>query len=225
MATGTECAQLEALADVGPDLAHHHRSQPGALAIGRGRDRLHIARPKRSAADVELALHDRGVGDDVPVDLQEEVLTPDGVLPIVLREPLLVVRPECGDEQSADRFDLRCCQVVRSDSSQPYATGVFRHGEPYRLTLWCGTTRTHHQVIGWMSRCWGQDLPASAGTHGAGCSRRRSGGTPDVDLWRRLASPTSASLTTSWASGCCWTRRLTSSTPSCDRRGDMVAPR
>jgi hypothetical protein len=102
-------------------MARPRYATPGARRSFAGRcpahrcggDGLDVARPERAAADVELPLHDGCVRDDLTVDIDHEMQAPGGVLPVVVGERLLGVRPEGLDQQRPDRRDLGGGQFVR----------------------------------------------------------------------------------------------------------------
>jgi hypothetical protein len=77
---------------------------------------------------MERPLDDRRVGDDLAVDVEDEVKAPDRVLPVVLGEAVLIVRSERGLEQLADRPSLGRAQLVGSKPSQSGAVGRGPHG-------------------------------------------------------------------------------------------------
>lgn len=55
------------------------------------RDGFDIAGPERTAVDLELALDDGSMGDDIGVDLDDEMHPAHRVLPVVLSEALILV--------------------------------------------------------------------------------------------------------------------------------------
>ena len=123
MAAGAERSKLEPVPDVGRDVSHDQRAEAGSLAIRRRGDGLDVAGPERAPVDVELALDDGGVGDDLAVELEHEMDAADGMVPVVVGEPLVVVRPECGHEQLADGRNTRLRQVVSRQPAQSQSIG------------------------------------------------------------------------------------------------------
>ena len=51
---------------------------------------------------MQFPLHHGSVGGDLPVNIQHEMQAADGVLPVVVGERVLLVRPECLHEERAD---------------------------------------------------------------------------------------------------------------------------
>ncbi len=62
--------------------------------------------PEKVGADVDLAFDDGCVGDDLAVELQDEVPAAEGVLPVLLAEPFLLVVPEGRHQDRANGGDI-----------------------------------------------------------------------------------------------------------------------
>jgi hypothetical protein len=68
---------------------------------------------------VDLAFDDGRVGDDLALDSQHEMDAANGVVPVVLGEFLVLVRPKRRDEQPPNRLDLGRRQIGRREPPQP----------------------------------------------------------------------------------------------------------
>jgi predicted acylesterase/phospholipase RssA len=136
MPPGGQAAELETLADVGRDVRHDQRAKTRPLPIDGRAHGFHIAGPERPAIDMELTLDDGGVGNDLAVDVQDEMEAADSVIPVVLVEPLVLVRAERRNEQIADRRDLRRGQILRRQPAQARPIG-FRPTSRARRFLPC----------------------------------------------------------------------------------------
>jgi hypothetical protein len=55
---------------------------------------------------MEFPVDDRRVGDDFAVQVEHEMDAADGMVPIVVGEPFLLVQPECGQHQIANCPDF-----------------------------------------------------------------------------------------------------------------------
>ena len=95
-----------------------------ALPFRGGRDGLDIAGPQRAAGDVDLALDDRRVGDDLAVQLEHEMDATDRVLPVVVGEPLLLVRVRRRRPSAPDRPDLGRVSSRGRELAQTQAIGI-----------------------------------------------------------------------------------------------------
>ena len=123
MPPGTQSAEFETVADIGRHVRHDERAKTHPLTIDRRGHRLDVAGPERAAIDVELTLDDRGVGDDLAIDVQHEMDAAHGVIPVVLLEPLVLLRAERGHEQIADRRVLQRGQILRREPTQARPIG------------------------------------------------------------------------------------------------------
>lgn len=106
MDSGAEDTKLISVVDDPTYLAHHQRAKTATLAVWGGRDSLDITRSQRLLADVDRALHDRGMCHDPTIVIEEDVRTTDGMLPVVFLEAL-VCRGERAPEEVTERRDLR----------------------------------------------------------------------------------------------------------------------
>ena len=98
--------------------------------MGRGgRDRFDVAGSQPTALDLDGALHERGMGDEFATDVQDEVPPADGVVPIVVREGALGIRPERVGHDPTDRHDLRLGQLVRAEDPQAWLEPGVGHVE------------------------------------------------------------------------------------------------
>ena len=123
MSAGAKGAQFEGLPDVGGHVRDDERAKPGSLAIRSGRHGLHVARPERTAVDVQLALDDSGVGDDHAVEVEDEMKATDRVIPILAREAIFLVCPESHRHQCPDRGDLGQRQILGREPAEMRAIG------------------------------------------------------------------------------------------------------
>jgi hypothetical protein len=123
MAPRAQRAELEAVAYVGGHVRHDQGAKTHPLSMDGRAHGLHVAGPERPAVDVELTLHDGGVGNDHAVDVQHEVSAAHGVIPIVLLEPFVLVRAERRHEQIADRRRLGRSQILRRQPAQARPMG------------------------------------------------------------------------------------------------------
>ena len=119
VAAGAERAELESVPDVCRHVGHDERAEAGSLSIRQRRDRLDVAGPERPARDVELALDNRRMGDDLAIEVEHEMEAADGMGPVIVGEPLLLVRPECGPHHGSDGGDLGRGQLIRWHPAHP----------------------------------------------------------------------------------------------------------
>ena len=55
---------------------------------------------------MDLALDNLGVGDDLAIEVEDEMDAAQGVVPVLVGEPLVLARPERRKHQRADGRDL-----------------------------------------------------------------------------------------------------------------------
>ena len=91
MPAGAERAELKVVADVGRHVRHDQRAKTFPVPIDGRAHGFHVAGPERPGVDVELTLNDRGVRDDIAMNVQHEMDAAHGVIPVVLFEPLVLV--------------------------------------------------------------------------------------------------------------------------------------
>ena len=91
---------------------------PAPWRSGGRRDGLDVAGSQRTTVDVQLALDDRRVSDDLAAEVQHEMDAADGMVPVVVGEPFFLVGPEGELEQDADGRDLPRCEVAGGQPSQ-----------------------------------------------------------------------------------------------------------
>ena len=106
VAARSERPELERLPDVGRHVGHEERAETAPLPIGRRADGLDVAGPQRTTIDVKAALDDGTVRDDLAIELEHEMDAAERMVPVVVAEPLVLVRPEPLNEQRADGRDL-----------------------------------------------------------------------------------------------------------------------
>src|SRR3990170_1258786 len=143
---GPERSELEPAADEGRHVRHHHRAETCSPAVGRGRDGLDIAGSQLAPVDMQLSLDDGGVSDDLAVEFEHEMDTACRMVPVVVGEPLLLVRPECSLQQLADGRHLWHAQVLRRHLAQARCFGFdLRHSrrsphDSVAAAAWFSTT-------------------------------------------------------------------------------------
>ena len=79
---------------------------------------LPAATPAQIREAVDLAVDHGGVADDLGVVVEDEVNAADRVVPVVVGESLILVRPEGDGHQRSDGVNLRPGQLVRREPAQ-----------------------------------------------------------------------------------------------------------
>ena len=122
MTPGPRRAQLVCAPDVLGDLTHHAGAESVPLACRLDGDGLDVPCPDRGVADVDVALHDRGVGDDRVSDVEDEMDTTERVEPVILGECLLAGRKRC-PQQRSERRDIGTTTARRRRPPDPSRRG------------------------------------------------------------------------------------------------------
>ena len=155
-----------------------------ALAQWRGRHRLDVAGPHGMVVDLERTLDDGAMGDDLAVHVDDDMEATDGVVPVVVGEPLFLVVTEGGVQDRPDLGDLVGRQLARRQATQAdsaiafrvHATTVAERQGARRTAVrrhTAGGTRLHRTAC---PRIYGscRSSPASGGTRRVSAGRHPS---------------------------------------------------